>query len=759
MSHVVPFIKFFVEESMKKRTLAELHDADINRASHAIGAYPVDIAPSMFCQSYGPFIYQEPQSLFIYPSKEDSEDYLIKSEQMVESMSGVLKQAVFEVRGNKEGVNCCLYADSYDIATIGSAVRNFHPNSITEVGSTAEQRGEFFVYDFLPDAHFYKALTSHETFSVSPLNLVVKMLTCIERGEGAYQVIFKPLPGEVHDLVSEAIDCEWQAKQGDERHVPPSQQSGTAGKRLEYKSPEFRSYFSVCVRMILPSNSFGASVNAFISSYVYGKRAFRVLDNQRYSQEQVRSMLNDRLSFHTGFLVNSHELTGLLHLPYQVMEDRELSSVFAYAPVGDKPVNTEAYTDVSIGRWACGRSSLEVYLPVQREVPHVHALGVSRMGKSVLLSHIAVEKFRRGEAVFVSDPHGDLVESILRMVPGELMDKVVVIDFGLEDLTPQITLRENLDVMNPGKASDDLTEAMRDVASSKEKFWGPRMAYAFQCLYFIYCVVPELDMTHLRLLVSSSRKAKVLRTKVKAEIDHPIVRDFLEELEYIPVEMMMPVITRLSHLLIDEKSLRLFTQTENRISIHDIMESGKLCLINLSVGVIGRQRSSILSGLIDSLINNNALARASVPYDKRKPCTIIKDEFYLGPGDLDMQLSGLAKYGISVVFANQYLSQVEGMTREVMATAGTRIAFRLRRKDAEEMGRDFDVEAEEFTSLKKFEAIVKIEDEVVKINTPKPVFNDEDFSSEIMQRCFEKYYVRHGKSLSMKKERLEFDTL
>jgi len=80
-----------------------------------------------------------------------------------------------------------------------------------------------------------------------------------------------------------------------------------------------------------------------------------------------------------------------------------------------------------------------------------------------------------------------------------------------------------------------------------------------------------------------------------------------------------------------------------------------------------------------------------------------------------------------------------------MATAGTKIAFKLRRKDAEKMGKDFGIDPEEFTSLKKFQAIVKIEDEVVKINTPRPEFPERDFSDDIKRLCLEKYYLRNAK--------------
>ena len=760
MTHIVPFIKYFAEESLRNRSLSELYDADFNKASFELTNESVDIAPRAIRQGSAVFSYINPQVLYVYPSKEDSEDYLLKSEQLVEACHGISSQAIFEIRGNKEQVCCSYYAEEEDIAIIESAVRNFFPNSYTERGEATPMTGEYFVYDFLPDEAFYMALTPHETFTVSPLNLNVQTLLNLQSGEGVFQVVIRPLP-ELHNLVKEAVDCNWQAKLGADNRVTPSLQAGSINKKLEYKSPEFRSYYSVCIRMILPTDTLTANVKAFISNYLYGLKAFKILDNNYYTKSQILSMLNERASYHTGFLCNSQELTSLLHVPFQILDDRELANQFASTPPGDKPIKTGEYKDIIIGNWACGNSSKEIHLPIQKEIPHIHVLGVSRSGKSILQGYMAIEKLKKGEAAFVFDPHGDLVDNILKMVPRELMDKVIVIDFGLEDLTPQITIRANVDLSVPSKVSDDLTESIRDATGSREKFWGPRMAYVFSCLYFIYCVIPEMNLVHLRQMIPpKSQRGKVIRAKVKARIKHPIVRDFIDELEFTSQEILMPVITRLSHLLLDEKSLRLFTLNENKISISDIMNNGMLCLVNLSIGTIGRQRSSILSGLMESLIVNNALSRANIPYDERKPCTLIKDEFYLGPGDLHMQLSTLAKYNISTIFAHQFLDQVEGVTREVMATAGTRIAFKLRRKDAENFGRDFGIAPEEFTSLKQFEAIVKIEDEVVKINTPRPSFQNEDLSAEILKNCYKKYYLSHKDSKPDKKEKkLLYDTL
>ena len=541
----------------------------------------------------------------------------------------------------------------------------------------------------------------------------------------------------------------------------PSLQSGIAEERLTYKSPEFRNYYAVAFRLILPTNTLASRVKSFIANYTYGKMAFTIYDNNYYSQEQIIGMINQGKSYHYGFISNAHELTSILHVTHQIINDKDFNDIFVAVPAGDKPKKTTEYQDVNIGTWACGNSSKTIHLPFQRDIPHIYASGVSRSGKSTLLGHIAIERFKKGESVCVIDPHSDLVSNILRMVPGELKDDVVLIDFGIPNATPQITIRDNVDITNPSKVSDDLSEGMRDISTGKEKFFGPKMAYYFNALFFVYSVLPDLHLTHIRELLSRSNKAKTLRTKVSARINHPIVKDFLEEISHTPYESMIPVISRLSHLLLDEGSLRLFTLDENKISIKDIMDNGKLCLISLSVGKIGRQRGSILCSVIDCLIYNNALSRTQLKYQDRKPCTEIVDECQLFPLDFSTKIATVAKLNLSIIAANQFYEQLEPETREAMNSCGSRIAFKVNRNDSEKISRDFNnLNPEELTSLRQFEAFLKIDDEVVKIRTPKLLFNEEDHSQYIIQNCLDKYYIKHeDKKVISKKENLEFDEL
>lgn len=751
MSEMVPFLRSFINESARKNSLDHILQSDFNRQCGIIHELPVNLATSEYLE------YFEPRLLYAYLSKEDycKEEWQKKSAQFIESLHSA-GQIVWELRGNKERIYTCFYSEKQSISLVDAAFRACYPRSFTEISEpeTILTESELYIYDFIPQAPFYMALVSD--FVSSPLNAIAQLFLNL-KDNAVYQVIFASVSNKYNELVKSAIDIEYKALLGAEMKTFPSIQINAVNKRKEYKNPDFNgSYFSVSFRIIVPSDSFSSYIEAFIGNYTYGGLPFRVIKNS-YNLMQLKDMFWRRYCFHSGFLMNSSELSLLYHAPFQLIFDNSFNDIFMCAPVGDKPKKMAENSEIPIGKWACGNSSIDTYLVNQREYPHCSILGLSRTGKSICLASLAYGFFSKGIGTAVFDPHGDLCETILKMIPRELMDQVVVVDFGLKDFTPQITIKDNVDITNPGKISDDLSQSMYEVSATKERFFGPRMAYVFQCLFFLLCIC-DLDLVDLRQIISPSKKARVLRNKLKALVDHPIIKEFLDELSALPYEMVAPVFQRLSHMLIDIKNLRLFTLKKNKISLAEIMEN-KLILINLAVGIIGKQRASILYGLLDSLFTNNLFARAALPYEKRKQFILIKDELSLCNSELlDIQFSGLAKYGLSVICATQFLSQLREENRQVFNTASTRVTFRLKHEDALFYGKEFNINPGELMQLKKFQAFIRFEDELIKINTPRPSFNKEDLSREIMQNCLNKYYFRHDSRISPR-EKLTYDLL
>ena len=149
------------------------------------------------------------------------------------------------------------------------------------------------------------------------------------------------------------------------------------------------------------------------------------LDNEGYDAEQHEQDLLHRRSLRGGMLLNSSELTSLVHLPSASIQlpklrQKQRRTRAAQAPVLNKPcvlgINEHAETSVAVGLSADQRSR------------HMQVIGASGTGKSTLLLNMIAQDMEAGDGVAVLDPHGDLIDAVLRLVPPERIDDVILLD-------------------------------------------------------------------------------------------------------------------------------------------------------------------------------------------------------------------------------------------------------------------------------------------------------------------------------------------
>ena len=108
----------------------------------------------------------------------------------------------------------------------------------------------------------------------------------------------------------------------------------------------------------------------------------------------------------------------------------------------------------------------------------VHTLisGKSGEGKSTIMEHIARDAMKQGGLVLI-DPHGDLVDHVLQMVPPERADDVVLID--LSDPTASVGI--NILDVTLGRGRDKaISDLLKTLAHIWVSSWGPRMENAFE---------------------------------------------------------------------------------------------------------------------------------------------------------------------------------------------------------------------------------------------------------------------------------------
>lgn len=321
---------------------------------------------------------------------------------------------------------------------------------------------------------------------------------------------------------------------------------------------------------------------------------------------------------------------------------------------------------------------------------HVYIIGKTGTGKSTLIETMARQDLAAGRGFALIDPHGDLVERVWRSVPNERRGEVI--HFNVPDpaqpygYNPLRQVRRDRIAL----AASGFLEALKKLWSEA---WGVRMEHILRNALMALLERPDSTMADILRLFSD----RTFRKEVARLIKNETVRTFWEkEFERFSFgyrsDGTAPIQNKVGAFLADPILHRILTTPKIDLHIRQIMDEGKVLLVNLAKGQIGEDSSSLLGALLVTTLGLAAFTRADQPEEERKDFYVYIDEFQsfttLAVANM---LSELRKYRVSFTIAHQYLHQLEPDTRHaVLGNAGTIISFRVGAEDAQYLAREFE---------------------------------------------------------------------
>ena len=136
-----------------------------------------------------------------------------------------------------------------------------------------------------------------------------------------------------------------------------------------------------------------------------------------------------------------------------------------------------------------------------------------------------------------------------------------------------------------------------------------------------------------------------------------------------------------------EPKLRvIFGQKRSTIRIREIMDQGKILLVNLAKGQLAEPNARFLGMVLLAKIQAAAMARSHIPQAKRRTFFLYVDEFQsVATENFVLLLSEARKFGVALTLANQFLSQItdKRIQQAIGGNVGTQICFRVGLEDAE----------------------------------------------------------------------------
>lgn len=175
---------------------------------------------------------------------------------------------------------------------------------------------------------------------------------------------------------------------------------------------------------------------------------------------------------------------------------------------------------------------------------------------------------------------------------------------------------------------------------------------------------------------------------------------------------MAPIQNKVGAFLADPRLYRMFTNPPVDLHFRQIMDEGKILIVNLAKGLLGEDSANLLGALLVTTLGLAAFSRADIDESRRTDHAVLIDEFQsFTTLSVANMVSELRKYHVGLVLSHQHLYQLEPEVRHaVLGNAGTLISFRLGPDDARIIAREFEpmFAHEDFTNLPNYHVYVKL---------------------------------------------------
>ncbi len=320
---------------------------------------------------------------------------------------------------------------------------------------------------------------------------------------------------------------------------------------------------------------------------------------------------------------------------------------------------------------------------------HMYVIGKTGMGKSHLLRHLAYNDIQAGRGLAFVDPHGDSADWLLDYIPAGRINDVVFINPTDIDFPIAFNVLEKVDRRYHNLVADGLVGVFKKIWAES---WGPRLEYLMRNA--ILALLDYQDSTLLgvtRMLVDKSYRKKVI-----ARIHDPVVKafwvgEFSKYNDKFLVEAISPIQNKVGQFLANAVIRNIVGQPQSTINLREIMDQGKILILNLSKGKIGEESSALLGAMIITKLQLAAMSRADIAEEARRDFFLYVDEFqtFATESFADI-LSEARKYRLSLIMAHQYIEQMpEAVASAVFGNVGTLVSFRVGAADAEVLEKEF----------------------------------------------------------------------
>ncbi|MBQ3306224.1 ATP-binding protein [Candidatus Saccharibacteria bacterium] len=392
-------------------------------------------------------------------------------------------------------------------------------------------------------------------------------------------------------------------------------------------------------------------------------------------------------------ILNSMELSTIFHLPSQSsIPTSQIERQLTKQVDGPAKVPTEG---LWLGVNEFRGQKKKIYLSEKDRRRHTYVIGATGMGKSVLLKNLAYQDVMAGRGFAFIDPHGDVCEEILAMIPPERVDDVIYFDPG--DLEHPMGMNM-FEFSSPDQKDFIVQEGINMLYSLYDPghtgIVGPRMEHMFRNAALLLMSDPN-GATFIEI-PRCFTDPNFVREKLQYVTDKAVYDYWTKEFPASQKsndagEVITWMVSKWSPFLSNTMMRNVMGQVKSGFDIREIMDQKKILLVNLSKGKMGELNSKLLGMIFVMKFQTAAMSRVDTPEDERNDFCLFVDEFQnFATESFESILSEARKFRLNLVVANQFMTQLTDKIREgILGNVGTIICGRIGITDAEMMEKAF----------------------------------------------------------------------
>ncbi len=402
-----------------------------------------------------------------------------------------------------------------------------------------------------------------------------------------------------------------------------------------------------------------------------------------------------------GFILNIEELASVFHLPHTNVETPNI--VWASSKTAEPPAKLPIVTGNPAIDENMSAFGLTNFRGINHQFGmlrsdrsrHLYIIGQTGAGKSGLLELFALSDIFHGQGYAIIDPHGDLAVDNMKFIPGSRLKDVVY--FNPADTAFPVGFNP-LEVTNPDQKNNISSEVIGVMKRMFGESWGPRLEYILRFTILALLDRPSTTMLDIARMLTDKKFRKETLSYCKDSVVLQFWNvEYASWNEKFQAEAIAPVLNKVGAFTANPIIRNIIGQPKSTFNIREIMDEGKILIVNLSKGLIGEDNASILGSFLVTKIQLAAMSRSDIPnIEDRRPFYLYVDEFQnFATDSFATILSEARKYALNLTVANQYIGQMSETVRDaVFGNVGSMISFRVSADDAPMLGKQFEPQFE-----------------------------------------------------------------